>query len=210
MKLAVVGATGHTGRHVVEQGLARGDHVTALARRADSLGLGHKNLVTVETDVLDREGVAAATVGCEAVISALGIGTSRARTVVYSNGVSNILSAMGVNGITKLAVISAAPVGPRDQQPFLERRLMMPILERIFGATYQDMRRMEAQLRASDVDWVALRPPRLIDKPATGHYRIQAEPLPKARSITYADLASALLDALDRNDLYRHTVSVAN
>src|SRR5258708_3127097 len=106
---------------------------------------------------------------------------------------------------------AAVPAGPRAGQPFLQRRMIIPILERVFGATYADMRRMEALLRGSDLDWVCLRPPRLISKKPTGRYRLDASrPLPKASSITYADLATALLDSLSRPDLYRRAAYVAS
>jgi putative NADH-flavin reductase len=210
MRIAVVGATGHTGAQVVEQALTRGHRVTAIARRPDAVELNHENLVVEAADVLDPDRIATALAGSEAVVSALGIGTSRAATVVYSDGIKNLLSAMGTIGTRTIAVISAAPVGPRAEQPFLERRVAMPILERVFGATYDDLRRMEALLLTSDVDWVSLRPPRLVNKAATGTYRLDTRPPPKGRNITYADLATALLDSLNREDLYRKAAFVAN
>jgi hypothetical protein len=80
-----------------------------------------------------------------------------------------------------------------------------------FGATYDDMRRMETLLRGSGADWVCLRLPQLVSKKAAGRYRIDASrPLPKARGITYADLATALLDSLTRPDLYRRTAYIAS
>lgn len=210
MRIAVIGATGHTGTHVIEQGLARGHHMTALARRPEAVARRDEKLTVARADALDGEQLNQAMAGCEAVISALGVGTSRAPTVIYSQGIANALTAMKANAVNKLAVISAAPVGSRAEQPFLERRVAMPILERVFGATYDDMRRMEALLRTSEIDWISLRPPRLVNKPTTGTYRLDATPLPKARTITYADLATALLDSLDRQNLYRHAVFVAN
>lgn len=211
MRIAVVGASGRAGRRVVEQGLARGHHVTALARRTDSIQQQHEDLVVELADVLDADRLVAALGGSEAVVSALGIGASRGATVVYSAGITNVLRAMRANGISKLTVISAAPVGPRAEQPLLERRVMMPLLDRVFGATYDDMRRMEAVLHASNVDWVSLRPPRLVNRPATGCYRVGAEgPLARARSITYSDLAAGLLDSLDRKDLYGRAAFIAN
>jgi hypothetical protein len=73
------------------------------------------------------------------------------------------------------------------------------------------MRRMEAILQeTAEVDWISLHPPRLVNKPAKGAYRIDTRPLPKARAITYGDLATALLDSLTRQDLYRHAAYVAN
>jgi hypothetical protein len=79
---------------------------------------------------------------------------------------------MHTHGITKLAVISAVPAGPRAEQPFLQRH---------------------------------------VSKRAAGRYRIDASrPLPKARGITYADLATALLDSLTRPDLYRRIAYIAS
>ena len=66
--------------------------------------------------------------------------------------------AMDAHGIARLAVISAVPAGPRAGQPFLQRHVAIPVLQRLFGATYDDMRRMEALLRGSDLDWICLRP----------------------------------------------------
>src|SRR4051794_26474756 len=68
-------------------------------------------------------------------------------------------------------------------------------------------REAEALLRCSDVEWVALRRPRLVDRAATGRYRVDADrPLRRARSMTYAELAAALLDALDRAELHHRAV----
>jgi putative NADH-flavin reductase len=211
MRIAVVGATGHTGRQVVEQALARGHVVTALARRPDSIPLEDENLTPVAADVLRPGDWMNALRETDAVVSTLGIGTSRQPTRLYSVGVANVLQAMSENRVGKLAVISAAPVASRDAQPFLERRILMPMLDRVFGATYQDMRRMETLLEQSEVDWISLRPPRLINKAPTGRYRIDARrPLSRSRSITVGDLATALLDSLSRADLYRRAAYVAN
>jgi putative NADH-flavin reductase len=211
VKLAVIGANGRTGIEVVEQALSRGHQVAAIARRPEQVHLRDARLSTSQADALDAPGLTRSLAGASAVISTLGVGSSRAATNLYSQGTANIVAAMRAHGIRSLAVVSAAPVGPRAEQPFLERRVLMPILDRVFGATYADMRRMEEQLAESDVDWVALRPPRLVDRKAAGHYRLRAGgPLAKARRLTYADLATALLDSLDRPELRGVAAYVAN
>lgn len=69
---------------------------------------------------------------------------------------------------------------------------MMPILDLFFGASYDDMRRMEAVLGASDVNWISLRPPRLVDRPGVGAYRVQSDlPLPKAPRISRVVVTSS-------------------
>ena len=208
MRIVVVGANGRTGRQVVEQALARGDGVTAVARRPETLPEPRPGLAVATADVLDREALAAVLAGADAVVSAVGIGASRTPTTAYSQGVANLLAARPPGSAQKLVVVSAVPVGPRADQPLLQRRIVLPLLDRVFGATYQDMRRMEDLLRRSDADWVALRPPRLVVRAATGRYRMDDRPLPHALSISYADLATALLDAADR--LSRTAVYVAS
>lgn len=211
MRIAVLGATGRTGRHVVRQALERRNDVVAVARRPDAVDIRHDRLMVAAADALDAEQVSTAVARSDAVVSALGVGSSRAPTVVYSQGVANVLSAMAAASISRIVVVSALPVGPREGQPFLQRRLVLPLLDRLFGATYEDMRRMEARLGDSESDWVVLRPPRLVDRPATGHYRLSTDgPLPGARRIACADLATALLDALGREDLWRRPAVVAD
>ena len=210
MKIAVIGAKGRTGRLVVKHALTRGYKVVAVAR-TDGVSEPDEKLTTVRADVRDADALKDALVGADAVISALGVGTSRATTDVYSTGVRNLLAVMQSNGTDKLAVISAVPAGPWAEQPMLQRRIALPLLQRIFEATYDDMRLMEAILgETNGVDWISLRPPRLVDKRPKGTYRIDTRPLAKASAITCGDLATALLDSLTRPDLYRHAAYVAN
>jgi putative NADH-flavin reductase len=211
MTIAVVGATGRTGREVLRESVRRGLDTLALARHPEGIEFGGSAIRVAAVDAFDRASLVSALRGCEALVSTLGIGSSRSPTTLYSAGIENILAAMSDNGIRKLAVVSAAPAGPRQEQPALERRILMPVLDRVFGETYDDMRRMEAKLVASDTEWVAVRPPRLVAKRPTGHYRIQiGRPPTRGRSITYGDLAVALLDSLERPDLYRSAPYVTN
>src|SRR5690349_3909393 len=99
MKIAVVGATGRSGQLVVEQALARGDDVIALARRPEALPRRGPGMISAAADVLDRAAVVRALAGADAVVSALGAGTSRQPTVVYSAGIANVLHAMDAHGI---------------------------------------------------------------------------------------------------------------
>jgi putative NADH-flavin reductase len=59
MKLAVVGATGATGREVIENALAQGHFVAAVARHPERLLPGER-LTSVGGDVLAPDGLAGA------------------------------------------------------------------------------------------------------------------------------------------------------
>ncbi|WP_265442621.1 NAD(P)-dependent oxidoreductase [Flexivirga meconopsidis] len=204
MEIAVCGATGNTGRAVVAEAVRRGLLVRAIARSATA----HPwpaGVSAQAVDVTDAAAVRAALDGVDAVVFAVGHGSSRERTELYSRGIRNVLAALGED--RPLSVISAAPVAPRASLP-LPQRIVAAVLWRFFGATYTDMRRMEAELRGSTADWTCLRPPRLTAGRARGAYQIGARP--EGASITHADLAAALLDALDRPELRRQLLFVAN
>jgi FlaA1/EpsC-like NDP-sugar epimerase len=72
MRLLVIGATGGTGRELVQQALAHGHQVTAFVRDPARLQIEHANLRVAKGDVLDYATVEAAMRGQDAVVSALG------------------------------------------------------------------------------------------------------------------------------------------
>jgi hypothetical protein len=159
---------------------------------------------------LNHDELAAAADGAEALISTLGAGSGRKNTDIYPRGTRVQLEVMRDRSIKQLVVISAAGAGPRAEQPFGNRTFLLPILDRFFGPMFEDMRRMEALLAESGDWWVALRPLQLVDKPATGAYRLDLKPLAMGRTLTYGDLATALLDSASRDDLRGRAAYVAN
>ena len=116
---------------------------------------------------------------------------------------------MAVPGLDRLVVVSAAPVGPAEYHPGFHRAVVLPILEKVFGANYRDMRLMEAELAATGVSWVAARPPRLLTKASRGTYRSGPVPPKGGSAITIGDLATALADFAKR-DAPQGAVYVAN
>jgi uncharacterized protein YbjT (DUF2867 family) len=72
------------------------------------------------------------------------------------------------------------------------------------------MRRMEQILGASDTDWTVFRPPRLTNGPLTGQARTAVgKPLPGGRMVSRADLAAAMLAAINDPATVRQTVATA-
>jgi putative NADH-flavin reductase len=206
MQIAVVGAAGKSGGLVTAAALSRGHEVVAIARRPEAVTSRHDRLTIKAADVLDQISFAGVFDGVDAVISTLGIGTSKEPTEVYSKGIANVIAAAPR---VPIAVISASPAGPPTDHRGFQRRVVVPILWRfVAGTSYADMRRMEAILADSDAAWISLRPPRLLDKPGKGSY--QLDPKPNGSSIRYADLATALIDVLDKPELYRSALYISN
>ena len=78
-RIAVVGATGPAGIHLVRELSARGRMLVAVSRREDTLrGLFGDTGVEIRTaDALDRQSTAAAITGCDLVIDCIGLPPER-------------------------------------------------------------------------------------------------------------------------------------
>jgi putative NADH-flavin reductase len=72
MRLTIFGASGNTGRHLLEQALDAGHTVIAVVRDSTRLPIRHQRLQVVVVDVLDPAAIGPAVAGADAVISALG------------------------------------------------------------------------------------------------------------------------------------------
>jgi len=72
MKLFVIGATGRTGREIVEQALARGHRVTAFVRSPESINLQDERLTVIEGSALEEDQLANTMQNHDAFISTLG------------------------------------------------------------------------------------------------------------------------------------------
>lgn len=187
MNLTVIGSTGRTGRHVVDQALRRDHRVTAFTRRPDALTERSRLAGVVAGDGRDPEAVATAVRGADAVI-AIVAAASRRGPHQAAEVIRVVTAAMARAGVRRLVVTSAYPiVGVRP-------RLPLAILRMLFRDAYADARAMERELLDSPLDWTIARLNRLTDKPAQGPLQITTDLLDRPRPMTRADTAAALLD----------------
>lgn len=111
--------------------------------------------------------------------------------------------------MTRLVAVSAAPPGSDDGDTLPSRLLFKPLLRAVFGSLYADLARMEAEMRASGLDWTIVRPPRLTDKALTGQYRTAINRrVRRGYALSRAALAHALLALLDDPTAMHATVGV--
>jgi putative NADH-flavin reductase len=189
MKITVFGATGNIGGHVVRQTLSAGHKVTAVVRRSATFTIDHPALDVATVPGLTDCGTLRTIVeGSDAVISGVGP-RGRKDGPVASTATRAILRAMEATGVRRIVAVSAAPVGPVPEgDSFLNRRLILPLIGAILRDAYIDLAAMEEEMRRSDTDWTAMRPPKLVNKALTGQYRIVVGAnVPRGYSISRAD-----------------------
>ena len=154
MKLTIFAATGGIGRQLLEQAVAAGHDVTAVARNPRNLPATQARVVTADLAATDAAALQGAVAGADAVLSALGART-KADTGVAARGTKAITEAMQASGVRRVIVVSAAPIGtvPSPGRPhpprhdpgdgFVIRYLGDPLIKRVFRAHYADLAQME-------------------------------------------------------------------
>jgi putative NADH-flavin reductase len=148
--------------------------------------------------------------GADAVVSTLGAAFSRRPISLYSQSASAIIAAMAESGARRLVVTSSGAVDPwiDPDWNWFERTIARRILAAIGRTLYDDMRRMESIVKASDLDWTIMRPLGLADIEPPTRYAI-AEDHIRGRQTARRDLAAAITDQLTRSDYHKKVVAVA-
>ncbi|OIJ68576.1 NAD(P)-dependent oxidoreductase [Streptomyces mangrovisoli] len=210
MRIALFGAAGPTGRELTSQALAAGHEVTAVTRRPDAVP-PRPGLAVAAADALDPDAVERVVAGHDAVLSALGAPPGRTPTTLYSAGAAHLIAAMERHGVRRLLVVSSSVLDPawRPSGAFFFNNVLDPYVNRIVARTaHDDMRRMEAGVRASGLDWTIVRPSGLFDHPAPTR-RLVTEDSADGVFTARADLAASMLDELREERFTRRVMGVA-
>lgn len=191
--MAVLGAGGRTGRLLVGAASAAGLAVRAVVR--DPTGAPVRPAVpVVGADVRDERSLSAALGGVGVVVSLVGVTRVRdARRVdgLFSDGTRNVRAAMAATGTRRLVLVSSLGVVDSPEDDWFYRNVVRPLL---LAPMYADMRVMEREALADDLDVTVVRAPLLTAAPATGRGRLTPDVEPGSpRRMGRADLAQVLL-----------------
>jgi putative NADH-flavin reductase len=196
MNVSVFGAGGRTGRDVVDEALARGHSVTAVARRPPDPPLTAA-VETVVANLGDSAAVSSALGSADAVVSAMGpVGDDPGTE--YSDGIVALAESMEASTVRRVVIAANARV--LDDRP----------LEGPYAAVSEEHRRALNAIRRSTLDWTVVATPMLSDAEPRHSYTATVDARGEGRSIVRRDFAVALVDALDHDDWVRHIVDVTD
>ena len=210
MKIVIFGATGGTGRELVRQALAAGYEVTAFARNPTAFS-PEERLRVAQGNALDGAAVIAAIAGQDVVLSALG-GRSLGDSELLPRSMKHILAGMQQHGIRRLIVLGASGTVEGAQKRI---SLVLRMLFAVFKATllrkpFAAQTEMQRMIRASDTEWTIVQPPRLLNVPGKGEYRVDAEALPEGGGrIARADVATFMLRQIGSSEWVRRDPYIA-
>ncbi|PYE85812.1 NAD(P)-dependent oxidoreductase [Pseudoroseicyclus aestuarii] len=209
MHLLILGARGATGRAATALAAAEGHSVRAADISWEGAEPAQPGVERIEADILSGD-LAPAMRGVEAVISALGV-PGDPKTLLdppplYTDGTRRVAEAMQAEGVSRLVTISASWVATTQRGPLLFRTTAIPALHQVI----EQMKEMEAYLRASPLDWTAVRPGWLMPGEVTGDYWTGPDMIPEDMIRTrHGDLAHFMLHCATTGAWSRATPAVA-
>lgn len=202
MKIAVLGATGRTGREFVTQALAAGHDVVAYVRRPEAITKAAR-LTAVGGQLDDIGKLSGALHGCDAAVVALGPKISESHAPIMQTAVPSVIAAARQVGLRRVVVLSALGVG----NTFENTRYPYRFGCRTFLAgNFRDHKAGEDQLVGSGLDWTTVHPGPLSDAARTAHPLIadaaHAPTWPRAPRTTRADVAALMLSSITDPSTY--------
>ncbi len=207
MKIALFGATGRTGRHVLHAAIVERQAVCVLVRNPARLTPDREDVTLFLGDALDGEMVAYTMRECDVVASALGLGDN-VQPEALSMATANIVNAMEGSGVQRLVAVAGA--GILEDRSADRLRMEAPDFNPTFLPYAAEHLRMYDCLRQSRLDWTLVCPGAMREAPATGDVRTEADFLPPSSTrVTYADVGHFVYKLLGSLDYCRQRVGIA-
>jgi putative NADH-flavin reductase len=210
MKIAIFGATGETGRQLVEQALAAGYQVVAYVRNPSKLNTKHENLTIVQGELADQAIIERAVSAADAVISVLGPrGGSKGKPI--TRGMQNIIEAMKKQGVRRLIISSTLSAKDPNDLPDFKAKALVNLVKLTMHAAYEEIVSVADTVRKSDLDWTIVRLTTLNNNPKSGKVRVGY--LGKGEvglRISRADLAEFMLKQVQDTKYLRQAPVISN
>ncbi len=215
MRVLLLGATGRTGKQVIDAALKRGHKISAIARNPEKLK-GY-DIEIIQGTPYDYDTVAKAISGCEAVINTLNVSRKSdnpwsplaAPRDMISKSASNAIQAMEKAGIRRFVALGAIGAGRSWKKAPGILKFIISISNLRYA--FRDHGKQEEILENSDIDYTICRAPMLSDKKnATGAVATPEGQKPAGMVLSRNSAAEFFMDIIEKNEYIRKTVSLAN
>jgi uncharacterized protein len=212
MKIALVGASGFVGSHVLQEALNRGHKVTGIIRHPEEIKVESKNLIVKKGDVLAPNQVSNLFKGHDAVVSAYNAGWKNPNIYSeYLKGAQSIQQEVKKAGVKRLLVVGGAGSLEVAQGKQLVDTPEFPEEWKQGALAARDY--LNIIRKEKDLDWTFLSPAvMVVPGERTGKYNLgtnEAIKNEKGESkISVEDLSVAIIDEIEnpRHSHQRFTV----
>jgi putative NADH-flavin reductase len=204
MRILILGSTGRTGKHLLQQALHRGHIVTILIRDKKKVPLIHPNLTVFEGTPVDKAALENAMKGCDAILSALNISRVndwpwaklRSPVDLLSTIMKSIIELAPKNNIQRIIFTSAW--GVADTKKDIPGWFRWFIDHSNIRYPYLDHERQEAMLQSTSLLWTSVRAAGLINSKKQQEIIVSFSNDPKPRlTISRRSVATFMLNVLE-------------
>ncbi|KAA0993211.1 NAD(P)-dependent oxidoreductase [Dyadobacter aurulentus] len=215
MKIALIGATGFVGSHILQELTARNHEVVAIVRNISRIPTDNNLVIPLSVNVLESSEVAAAVTGTDAVISAYNPGWTNPNIYTeFLDGSRSIQEGVKASGVTRLLVIGGA--GSLEIKPGVQL-IDTPKFPEAFKPGASAAREyLEIIKQETELDWTYLSPAIEMNPGTsgtrTGHYRTDLnKPVFNEAghsTISVEDLAVAIVDEIEQSNHIKERFTV--
>ena len=208
-KIVVFGASGRTGKYIVEYALEAGHEVKAFVRNTNSITTTHPQLTIVQGDVTNAAQVADAIAGTDVVVSALGTNDIATDAVnMMSDAMSLIIPAMKQHGVRRVLAIGGLGVLQADEGHQLIELPSYPEEYRNVGMGHN---KVYLLLKDGGLDWTLVCCPYIPDAPCSGTYEVVKDyPADGKNQINTGDVADFMVREMTANQYLQTRVGISN
>jgi nucleoside-diphosphate-sugar epimerase len=201
MRITIFGASGKTGKLLVEEALGAGYDVNAFVRNPSKLALSHNQLTCIKGDATDPAAVERAIQGTNAVICIL----NSSHLICITQ---NILNSMKLLGVNRLIITSAGIPQPPDRPDF-RFGLLLGIGKFVRPQAVEDTIHSAQLVKSSGLDWTIFRMVPTNGKPTA---QVNADYIKREIKvfISRADAAMYILKELRDNNWIRQAPVIFN
>ncbi|WP_406336373.1 NAD(P)-dependent oxidoreductase [Streptomyces sp. NBC_00203] len=185
-----------------------GDSVTAFVRNPAALGDLAERVTPVTGDATSQRDLAAAAIGHDAIVSALGRGNSVRADGLFTRASAAVIGAAKEVGVSRLVWLSSFGVGDTFDWSSTPQKLIYSTLLR---SIYADKEIADESIRSSGLDWTVVYPTRLTHGPAIGTYSAGDRlPMKGNPTISRADVAAFMHQAAHGSEWINRTAVISD
>ena len=215
MKILILGATGRTGKYIIEEALKKGHKVVAIARDPDKLK--NYDIDIIHGTPYDYETLEKALIGCEAVINTLNVSRKSdnpwaplaAPKDLISKSASNAVKAMEKAGIKRFVALSTIGAGRSWKTSPAILKFIVSISN--LRHAFIDHGKQEEILENSSIDYTICRAPMLSTETNTsGAVATKEAEKPKSMKLSRNSAAEYFIKIIENKEFLRQTINLSN
>jgi putative NADH-flavin reductase len=215
MKILLLGATGRTGKLIIEEAIRRGHKISAIAR--DPEKLKDYQIDIIQGTPYDFKTVEKALSGCEAVINTLNISRKSdnpwavlvSPKDLISKSATNVVSAMKEAGIKRFIALSTIGAGSSWKTTPTILKLIVSISNLKYA--FRDHGKQEEILKVSALNYTICRAPMLsTDFNATGAVAVREGENPPKMKLSRNSAAEYFINIIENKEHIREIVNLSN